>query len=73
MPDERWRPVPLDDLTFDGTVNREDDPCPRVLCPCGARIIIDEPGPGQCCGCHRWYRSPAPGLVERWEVVRDEA
>jgi hypothetical protein len=56
-PGSGWRPVPAGVLAVTDMVTRDDRPVYRVACPCGARLFIDDAGPGPCSRCRRWqYR-----------------
>ena len=60
-----WESVSLDDITNTGIVTIESYPTPSVLCPCGARPLIDDEGPGWCPRCGRLYRIGPDGRIMR--------
>jgi len=60
-----WERVPLDDITVSDIITLEGDPVPMVLCPCGAKPLINDAGPGGCPGCGWGYRINREGFIER--------
>ncbi len=69
-PRSGWRPVPAGVVEVTDLVTGDDQPVYRVTCPCGARLLIDDSGPGPCGRCRQWwYRIAAQGdgreVVER--------